>query len=162
MPGVAILDDYAGVALELADWSPVRDRSELTVFGHHLSEAQAVEALRPFDVVCTMRERMSFPRTLIERLPNLKLITIVGKRLPNLDTARGHRALRPGRALRLRPSAVSRRPRRHPGVRLGFDDRDRAESGRRASAHACRRMAGDHRYDVVGQDAWAARAGQGR
>lgn len=87
MPRVAILDDYAGVALELADWSPVRARSELTVFGQHLSEAQAAEALRPFDVVCTMRERMALPRTLIERLPNLKLITIVGKSLPNLNLA---------------------------------------------------------------------------
>jgi len=34
-----------------------------------------------------MRERMALPRTLIERLPNLKLITIVGLSLPNLDMA---------------------------------------------------------------------------
>ncbi len=38
-------------------------------------------------MVCTLRERMAFPRTLIERLPNLKLITIVGRSLPNLDLA---------------------------------------------------------------------------
>jgi len=30
-------------------------------------------------------KRMAFPRMLIERLPNLKLITIVGMHLPNLD-----------------------------------------------------------------------------
>ena len=30
---------------------------------------------------------MALPRTLIERLPNLKLITIIGKSLPNLDMA---------------------------------------------------------------------------
>jgi phosphoglycerate dehydrogenase-like enzyme len=87
MPRVAILDDYAGVALDLADWSPVQKRSEVTVFERHLSEAEAVEALRPFDVICTLRERMALPRTLIERLPNLKLITIVGRSLPNLDMA---------------------------------------------------------------------------
>jgi phosphoglycerate dehydrogenase-like enzyme len=87
MPKVAILDDYAGVALDLADWSPVQDRSEITVFDRHLSEAEAADALRPFDVICTMRERMALPRTLIERLPNLKLITIVGRSLPNLDMA---------------------------------------------------------------------------
>ncbi|HKI41430.1 MAG TPA: D-2-hydroxyacid dehydrogenase family protein, partial [Mycobacterium sp.] len=86
-PRVAILDDYAGVASELADWSPVRSRAGVTVFDRHLSEAEAVDALRPFDVVCTLRERMAFPRTLIERLPNLKLITIVGRSLPNLDLA---------------------------------------------------------------------------
>lgn len=87
MPKVAILDDYAGVALDLADWSPVQNRAEVTVFGHHLSEARAADALRPFDVICTMRERMALPRTLLDRLPNLKLITIVGQSLPNLDLA---------------------------------------------------------------------------
>nr|WP_077099596.1 D-2-hydroxyacid dehydrogenase family protein [Mycobacterium terramassiliense] len=84
---MAILDDYAGLALDLADWSQVQNRCEITVFDRHLSEAEAVEALRPFDVICTMRERMALPRTLIERLPNLKLITIVGRSLPNLDMA---------------------------------------------------------------------------
>jgi phosphoglycerate dehydrogenase-like enzyme len=85
MPQVAILDDYAGVALDLADWSAVRARADVTVFDRHLSEAEAAEVLAPFDVLCTLRERMAFPRTLIERLPNLKLITIVGRSLPNLD-----------------------------------------------------------------------------
>jgi phosphoglycerate dehydrogenase-like enzyme len=85
VPKVAILDDYSGAALEVADWSPVQKRAEITVFDRHLSEDEAVDALRPFDVVCTLRERMAFPRTLIERLPNLKLITIVGRSLPNLD-----------------------------------------------------------------------------
>src|SRR3984957_19998195 len=87
MPRVAILDDYAGMALELADWSPVQSRSEISVFDRHLSETEAAEILRPFDVLCTVRERMALPRTLIERLPNLKLITIVGRSLPNLDMA---------------------------------------------------------------------------
>jgi phosphoglycerate dehydrogenase-like enzyme len=86
-PRVAILDDYAGVVLDVADWSPVRERADVVVFDRHLSEEEAVEALQSFDVVCTLRERMAFPRTLIERLPNLKLITIVGRSLPNLDMA---------------------------------------------------------------------------
>lgn len=87
MPKVAILDDYAGVALQVADWSAVQKRAEVTVFGRHLTEDEAADALRPFDVVCTLRERMAFPRTLVERLPHLKLITIVGRSLPNLDMA---------------------------------------------------------------------------
>ncbi|GBG40764.1 D-2-hydroxyacid dehydrogenase family protein [Mycobacterium montefiorense] len=87
MPRVAILDDYADMALELADWSSVQSRSEITVFDRHLSEAEAADVLQPFDVICTLRERMALPRTLIERLPNLKLITIVGMSLPNLDMA---------------------------------------------------------------------------
>jgi phosphoglycerate dehydrogenase-like enzyme len=86
-PTVAILDDYAGVALELADWSPVQNRADITVFDRHLAEEEAVQALQPFDVICTLRERMALPRKLIERLPNLKLITIVGMSLANLDMA---------------------------------------------------------------------------
>jgi phosphoglycerate dehydrogenase-like enzyme len=73
--------------LHVADWSPVQKRADVTVFDRHLDEDEAAQVLRPFDVVCTLRERMAFPRTLIERLPNLKLITIVGRSLPNLDMA---------------------------------------------------------------------------
>jgi phosphoglycerate dehydrogenase-like enzyme len=82
---IAILDDYAKVALQLADWSALDGKAEITVFEQHLTEDEAAVALKPFDVLCTVRERMALPRTLIERLPNLKLITIVGARLTNLD-----------------------------------------------------------------------------
>ena len=85
MPKLAILDDYARVALDVADWSAVRARAEITVFDRHLGEDEAAELLQPFDVICTVRERMALPRTLIERLPKLKLITIIGMSLPNLD-----------------------------------------------------------------------------
>jgi phosphoglycerate dehydrogenase-like enzyme len=82
---VAILDDYAGVALASADWSTLDGTAEVEVFREHLSEEQAIDALRPFDVLCTIRERMALPRRLFERLPNLKLVTIIGTGLPNLD-----------------------------------------------------------------------------
>ncbi len=82
---VAILDDYAGVALDSADWSPLDGLAEIELFREHLSEDQAADVLRPFDVLCTIRERMALPRRLFERLPNLKLVTIIGTSLPNLD-----------------------------------------------------------------------------
>jgi phosphoglycerate dehydrogenase-like enzyme len=82
---IAILDDYAGVALDSADWSKLPPGAELTTFDRHLSEDEAVSLLAPFEVLCTLRERMALPRTLIERLPNLKLILIVGAGLANLD-----------------------------------------------------------------------------
>lgn len=84
---VAILDDYARVALEVADWSAVKAKAEITVFDRHLSEAEAAETLKDFDVLCTVRERMALPGALIARLPKLKLITIIGMSLPNLDMA---------------------------------------------------------------------------
>src|SRR5580692_7623460 len=82
---IAILDDYAHVAIQSADWSQLDGKAEITVFDRHLSEDEAARELAPFDVLCTIRERMALPRTLIERLPNLKLITIIGARLTNLD-----------------------------------------------------------------------------
>lgn len=82
---IAILDDYARVALDVADWSELADIAEITVFDRHLSEDEAASALESFDVLCTVRERMAMPRTLIERLPRLKLITIMGMDLANLD-----------------------------------------------------------------------------
>src|SRR5262245_28051207 len=82
---VAILDDYARGALDVADWSPLAGIAEITVFDRHLAEDEAATLLQPFDVLCTVRERMALPRTLIERLPNLKLITIIGMGLANLD-----------------------------------------------------------------------------
>ena len=84
---IAILDDYAKVALQSADWSMLQGKAEITVFDRHLSEDEAVSMLQPFDVLCTVRERMSLPRSLFERLPNLKLVTIIGMSLPNLDMA---------------------------------------------------------------------------
>jgi len=80
---IAILDDYAGVALGSADWSSLD--AEVTTFDRHLSEDEAATLLAPFEVLCTMRERMALPRSLIARLANLKLITIVGAGLANLD-----------------------------------------------------------------------------
>src|ERR1700731_82862 len=84
---IALLDDYAGIALKSADWSSLKGKAEITVFDRHLSEDEAASVLQPFDVLCTVRERMSLPRSLFQRLPNLKLVTIIGMSLPNLDIA---------------------------------------------------------------------------
>jgi phosphoglycerate dehydrogenase-like enzyme len=84
---VAVLDDYARAALEVADWSDVQAKAEVVVFDRHLSEDEAAGALKDFEVLVTVRERMALPRTLIQRLPKLRLITIIGMSLPNLDMA---------------------------------------------------------------------------
>src|ERR1700722_3169662 len=85
---VAILDDYQNVALGMADWSGVTERAEITVFTDHVVDADAVvERLRPFDVVCVMRERTPLSRAVIERLPRLKLIASTGPCNSSIDTA---------------------------------------------------------------------------
>jgi phosphoglycerate dehydrogenase-like enzyme len=82
---IALLDDYARVALRSADWSLLDGKAEVTAFDRHLTQEEAAVALQPFDILCTVRERMSLPRSLFEQLPNLKFVTIIGTSLPNLD-----------------------------------------------------------------------------
>jgi phosphoglycerate dehydrogenase-like enzyme len=85
---VAILDDYQNVALSMADWSDVAGRAEISVFTDHLADQDAVvERLAPFDVVCVMRERTPLPRTVIERLPRLKMIASTGPFNASIDVA---------------------------------------------------------------------------
>lgn len=84
---LAILDDYQHLALRSADWDRLRRRGvEITVFHDAFaSEEDAAARLAPFEIVCLMRERTPFPRSLIERLPQLKLVTLTGVRSPSLD-----------------------------------------------------------------------------
>jgi phosphoglycerate dehydrogenase-like enzyme len=85
-PKIAVLDDYQGVALEMADWSKVTSRAQVEVFNDHLADAEVVaKRLYPFDIVCVMRERTPLGAALIERLPNLKLIASTGPRNASID-----------------------------------------------------------------------------
>ena len=83
---IAVLDDYQGVALQMADWSAVAARAQLDIYSDHLADADAVVTrLLPYDVVCVMRERTPLRRDVIERLPNLKLIASTGPRNASID-----------------------------------------------------------------------------
>ncbi len=85
---VAVLDDYQNVALDMADWSQLKDRIVITVFNDHISDPDALIArLAPFDVLCVMRERTPLPRAIIDRLPRLKLIVSTGRRNASIDAA---------------------------------------------------------------------------
>lgn len=83
---VAVLDDYQGVALSMADWSALDGRATVTVFNDHLDETDAVvERLQPFDIVCVMRERTPLTRAIIERLSRLRLIASTAFRNASID-----------------------------------------------------------------------------
>ncbi|HEU0072920.1 MAG TPA: D-2-hydroxyacid dehydrogenase family protein [Dehalococcoidia bacterium] len=77
MTRLAILNDYQDAARATADWTTLPRDVDITVFHEALpeDEAQRAMALEPFDVICMMRERTPMPRSLLERLPNLKLLT---------------------------------------------------------------------------------------
>ncbi len=83
---IAVLDDYQHVAFSLADWSVLDARATVTVFNDHLADSDAVvERLQPFDIVCVMRERTPMTRTIIERLPKLRMIASTATRNASID-----------------------------------------------------------------------------
>ena len=84
----AILDDYQNIALKMADWSKVTNDVDINVFNEHLGGADAVvKALQGFSIVSAMRERTAFPRAVIEKLPDLKLLMTTGARNASIDVA---------------------------------------------------------------------------
>jgi phosphoglycerate dehydrogenase-like enzyme len=86
MPRVVVLDDYQGVALEMADWGVLPSDCRVQVFRDHLSDREAlVGRLKDFEVVTCMRERTPFRRDLLERLPNLRLLVTTGMRNAAID-----------------------------------------------------------------------------
>ncbi|MCF1495736.1 D-2-hydroxyacid dehydrogenase family protein [Agrobacterium vitis] len=83
---IAILDDYIGVSQQVADWELLKSRANVVVFDRPLKVPdEAALALAEFDIVCTLRERMPIPASLIERLPRLKYIVVTGKRYDTVD-----------------------------------------------------------------------------
>ncbi|MFE0147569.1 D-2-hydroxyacid dehydrogenase family protein [Nonomuraea sp. NPDC059007] len=80
----AVLDDYQGVALTLADWSGLAVRTYRERFAGH---DDLVAAIAGCEVVVIMRERTPFPASLFARLPNLRLLVTSGMRNASIDLA---------------------------------------------------------------------------
>ena len=88
MTRIAILDDYQGVAMQMADWDSLLDGCQVEAFHDHVADmAVLADRLRDFDVLCIMRERTPFRRDMLSRLPNLKLLVTTGMRNASVDVA---------------------------------------------------------------------------
>lgn len=84
---VAVLDDYQGVALDMADWSGLENKIELTIFREYMAgEELLVSQLQDFEVICVMRERSPMTCGLMSKLPKLKLIVSTGMRNASINT----------------------------------------------------------------------------
>lgn len=84
----AVLDDYQNVAMRMADWSPLADTVEVVSFPEHFgTEDELVSAVADFDVVVTLRERVRFPASVLDRLPRLRLLVASGMRNSAIDLA---------------------------------------------------------------------------
>ncbi|RRO18327.1 D-2-hydroxyacid dehydrogenase family protein [Saccharopolyspora rhizosphaerae] len=79
---IAVLDDYQDVARSYADWGSL----DVEVFTEHIADVdELVARLEPFEVIAAMRERTPFPREVLTRLPNLRLLVTTGMRNASID-----------------------------------------------------------------------------
>jgi len=84
---IAILDDYQDNVRQL-DCFSLLDGHEVKVFTNTVRGAgQLVARLSPFDAVVLIRERSNLNKAVLEKLPNLKLISQTGKVSGNVDVA---------------------------------------------------------------------------
>ena len=76
---VAVLDDYQNVTHHFANWEKLSEKIELKIFNEYIGDDPNLsEKLSDYDVLCLMRERTPLPGTLINKLPNLKLVITSG------------------------------------------------------------------------------------
>ncbi|MBY0571265.1 MAG: D-2-hydroxyacid dehydrogenase family protein, partial [Burkholderiaceae bacterium] len=82
---IAILDDYQDVVRHCQCFAMLKDH-EVKVFNSSaVGIGQLAIRLAPFDALVLIRERTRFPRALLQRLPNLKLISQTGKVAGHID-----------------------------------------------------------------------------
>jgi phosphoglycerate dehydrogenase-like enzyme len=83
---IAILDDYQNKSLDFGNWESLPESVHTTVFNNgETNEKLLIERLRPFEILVTMRERTWLPGSVLENLPNLRLIAATGARQANID-----------------------------------------------------------------------------
>ncbi len=75
---VAIMDDYQGVFTGLSNFHRLHDHDVVAFSEPEADEDRLVARLQDFDAVMLTQQRTWFPRSLIERLPNLRLISQTG------------------------------------------------------------------------------------
>jgi len=84
---IAILDDYIGVAREYGDWSGLPADAELRVYREAIPPERLADELSEFEVIVITQQRARFPRSVLERLPNLKLLVCNGPTSNVIDHA---------------------------------------------------------------------------
>jgi phosphoglycerate dehydrogenase-like enzyme len=83
---VAITGDFEHLAMGAAQWQILGEDAEVVAFTEPFVSARAtVTALRGFDAVALMHERITLSREILEQLPQLKLIVCCGRQNETLD-----------------------------------------------------------------------------
>lgn len=83
---VAVTGDFEGLAMKVAPWSTLGEDAEVVAFTKPFASArETVLALRDFDAVTLMHERIPLTSEIIEELPRLKVIVFSGRKNETLD-----------------------------------------------------------------------------
>src|SRR6478736_9608112 len=82
---IVIPDDYQDMIDQLPCFSLIRHHDVTRYRAPARDLDQLVERLKDADVVVSIRERVEFSRALLQRLPKLKLIALVGRNSHMLD-----------------------------------------------------------------------------
>ncbi|HVZ07585.1 D-2-hydroxyacid dehydrogenase family protein [Rhodopila sp.] len=84
---IVIPDDYQDMVHRLACFRLLAGHDVIRYREPAADFAALAERLRPAEVIVAIRERVDFSRALIERLPNLRLIALVGRAATTIDYA---------------------------------------------------------------------------
>ena len=84
---IVIPDDYQNIVDQLACFSLIRHHDVTRYRAPARTLDELAERLRDAEFVVSIRERVRFSRALIERLPKLKLIALVGRASSRIDVA---------------------------------------------------------------------------
>jgi phosphoglycerate dehydrogenase-like enzyme len=83
---VAITGDFENLAMVVAQWRTLGEDTEVVVFTEPFtSTLQTIEALRDFDAITLMHERVTLTREILEQLPRLRFIVFSGRKNETLD-----------------------------------------------------------------------------
>ena len=82
---IAFLDDWTSSAARYVDAHPLASSHDITIFTDHLTGDALCERLKPFDIICLMRERTVLNADLVAKLPQLKAVITSGMRNAAID-----------------------------------------------------------------------------
>ena len=103
---IAILDDWLDCAPTICDWGRLGDVS-IDFYQDTISGQALIKRLKPYQIICIMRERTPINAEILDALPNLQAIVTSGMRNAALDIemAKARNIIVSGMAGQILPSA---------------------------------------------------------
>lgn len=84
---IVIPDEYQDMVPQLPCWDLLRNHDVTRYRTPARDQDELVARLHPAEVIVAIRERVNFDRALLERLPNLRLLALVGRNATTIDFA---------------------------------------------------------------------------